>query len=518
MQLEGEMQRAALALEAGRAGAAEAYTALQHRFEDAGGFTYEARLEEVLKGLGFSESEVDQPVSKLSGGQRSRLGLAKALLAEADLLLMDEPTNHLDFAGLAWLEDFLRRWPGTLVVTSHDRYFLDKVVDARLAGRRAAAEGLQGQLFEFQELRVAEVTRQLAEREAQQEYIAREEAFIRRYRRGAEGSGGQGQRDEAGPDERIEAPAKGREAAIKLTSSRTGKVVLSARTWRWATKRWRCWPSGPGGRARLEGGADRPERHRQDDAAADAGGRAATGRGVGRAGEQRAAGPLLAGGGEPGRGGHGAGGNAVRKGVTPQQARDLLGTMLFSGSDVDKPVGALSGGERSRLALAKLVTSRANVLLLDEPTNHLDIPSREALEAALASYEGTMVFSSHDRRLIATLATRLWLVEEGGFRRFDGTWEEYQESLSQPVAPRAAPQRPQAKPAPGLSPRRRAEELARIETEIEASERELAEVGLEVNAASARGDVAAVRALGMLHDEVQGRLDALLRQWEAAEG
>jgi ATP-binding cassette subfamily F protein 3 len=190
---------------------------------------------------------------------------------------------------------------------------------------------------------------------------------------------------------------------------------------------------------------------------------------------------------------------------------------LFSGDDVMKRVSSLSGGERSRLALAKLVCSGANLVLLDEPTNHLDIPSREALEEALSAFEGTLVFASHDRRLIDGLATRLWLVEDGALSEFEGTWEEYTTKLETPVAPAAIAEAPRQaerpRTVPGMSDFRRAKRLEEIESQIEAGEAELTSLEHAINEASASAESQRVGELGARYEAVKVLLADLMEEW-----
>jgi ATP-binding cassette subfamily F protein 3 len=208
----------------------------------------------------------------------------------------------------------------------------------------------------------------------------------------------------------------------------------------------------------------------------------------------------------------------IRRGrvMEPQQARGLLGRFLFSGDEVDKPVSALSGGERSRLALAKLVIEEANLLLLDEPTNHLDIPSRESLEQALADYPGSFILVSHDRQLIADVASQLWIVEGGQVRVFDGSYIEYVERAAAEVTSAVAPSpAPKPRPAPARNGAKTAQLVTGLEAMIETKERELALLGDEVNAASAVGDVPAVESLGRRFAALQQEVDALMEEWAA---
>jgi ATP-binding cassette subfamily F protein 3 len=527
LELEDELQAAALDLQRGKEGSAERYAALQERFEAAGGFTYQSRLEGVLCGLGFEAAEMDMPVANMSGGQRSRLGLAKALLSSPELLLMDEPTNHLDFAGLEWLEDFLRRWQGTLVATSHDRYFLDRVATRiwHLEGR--GLRGYRGNYSAFETQRREQTARQQAEHEAQRGFIEKEEAFIRRYRAGQRAREARGRATRLARLERIEAPARARDAVIKLSASgRSGEVAISTRDL----------AVGYGARPILSVGSVEVLRGERIALIGP--------NGAGKTTLLR----TLAGELPPVRGGVARGANeeaahywqeaedldasgtvleelVYLPGVGIQQARDLLGLMLFSGTDVDKPVAGLSGGERSRLALAKLVLARTNLLLLDEPTNHLDIPSREALEKALDGYKGTVIFASHDRRLISRLATRLWLVDEGSVRVFDGTFEELrarEDGASAPAeAPAAVRQASRAKPpataADATAARKRRAEAERLEGEIEQAERELARVGDEITAASLAGEIDRVAELGRAFEALGGLVESLTAEWEALQ-
>jgi ATP-binding cassette subfamily F protein 3 len=478
-----------------------------------------------LSGLGLDKRDWAKPLESLSGGQRSRAALAKALLAGPDLLLMDEPTNHLDIRGLQWLESFLRRWPGTVIVASHDRYFLDSVASRIWHIDNGRLKAYLGNYSKFNGLLEAEVSRQRRQHEAQQEVIEKEEAFIRRYRAGQRAREARGRAKKLARLERIEAPSRARRATLQLKAGRSAELVFSAaglgagygdsvvlragdpevvRSARIAL----IGPNGSGKTTLLKTIAGRLD---------PVEGRTRLGEGVSAAHYWQEAENLND-------------GSTVLEellrdsAIGLQQARDLLGRFLFSGDDVDKLVGMLSGGERSRLALAKLVVSGANFLLLDEPTNHLDIPSRQALEEALASYTGTFIFASHDRRLISRLATSLWLIEDGRLRQFQGSLDDYNRESEQPggetVDQTWAPQPSRPKGAramtrpssrPGAWQRQRA--LTSLEEQIDSHEQALTELSQALNSASEDGDTGAIARLGTRFSEVQDDLDSLLSEW-----
>ena len=517
VELEQALQQAAEAMaRSGGEEVAEAYAALERRFEAQGGFGYRVLVEEVLTGLGFAKSEWDKPVSRLSGGERSRLGLAKALVAQPDLLLLDEPTNHLDLDGLRWLEGFLARWPRAVVVTSHDRYFLDQVASRvwHLTGGRLRA--YPGNYSRFEELRAAELVRRQQEYEAQQELIAKEEAFIRRYRAGQRAREARGRQKRLDRLERLEAPANERPLRLRLGAARSGRIVLSSKG---LTVGYGVHPVLRVGELEVERGAHiallGPNGSGKSTLLKTIAGELSPVEGAFRLGASvrvvhywQEAEDL-----DP----HSTILEEILRApnIELQAARDLLGRFLFSGDDVSKPVSGLSGGERSRLALARLVLADANLLLLDEPTNHLDIPGREALEEALGAYEGTIIFASHERRLIARLASQLWLIEGGGLRTFDGSLDENVHIGEAPKARRIKKASTPRPPSEKVLAERPDERRAALEAEIQQREEELAAIGKEVNDASARGDVEAVRSLGRHFQKLQDAIERLLGEWIA---
>ena len=515
--LGAELEDAAAAMVDGDEDAGEHYANLLARMEHEGAFTYENRFAQIMTGIGFDESDWDRPLSQLSGGQRSRVGLARALMGEPDVLLMDEPTNHLDIQGLRWLEGFLSQWRGAVIVTSHDRYFLDKVATRiwRIDNRRMRA--YPGNYTKSEELRAADLLRQEQEYEKQQAEIEKHEAFIRKFGAGTRATQAQDRVRKLARMERIDAPTKDqRSVSFRLKAARSGEVVL----------RSEGLTAGYNGTPILQAGDLELERRARV---------ALVGRnGSGKTTLLKTIAREI----EPVRGTVKLGANVevahywqeaegldasvtvmeelLRSEPDIQTARDLAGRFLFSGDDVMKRVGSLSGGERSRLALAKLVCSGANLVLLDEPTNHLDIPSREALEDALGAFEGTLIFASHDRRLIDSLATRLWLVEDGELSQFEGTWEEYTTRNDVPPQPIAAEApKPIEKPraVPGMSEYRRAKRIVEIEAEIAAGEAEMEKLAQDINDASAVGDSARIGDLGARYEALRMLLDDLMDEW-----
>ena len=515
VRLEEALERAGDELSAGTPGASEEYARLHDEFEAKDGYSYRTRVSQVLTGLGFLERDWSEPVLQLSGGQRTRLALARALLARPDLLLLDEPTNHIDLEAMSWLDSFLARWPGSLVVTSHDRYFLDRVANRVWLLEQGTVRTYRGNYAAFEEQRRLELDLLRRQAEAQAETIAREEAFIRRYRAGQRAREAKGRQKRLDRLERIEAPRDLRAASFNLRAARSGDIVLVT--------------------DELGAGYDGNQLVRIGSLEVERGDRIAVigPNGAGKTTLLR----TLAGELQPVSGRQRLGANVsvghywqeaenldpgrtvleeIRRGrfLEPQQARGVLGRFLFSGTDVDKPVSALSGGERSRLALAKLVIEDANLLLLDEPTNHLDIPSREALEQALDTYTGSFILVSHDRQLIAGVANRIWSIEDGKLVDFDGGYEDFIDRSGPPPALVTAAVKPRVQAPQKPSPKTEAM-ISALEATIGERERELAGLGDAINQASKAGDMQALAQLGSRFTALEEEIALLLDEWSA---
>jgi ATP-binding cassette subfamily F protein 3 len=520
LDLHGVLEHAADNLAAGDGHAHRFDRALNH-LDVQDGFNYQNRLEQVLTGVGFSPTDWETPVAFLSGGQRGRLALAKGLLARPDVLLMDEPTNHLDIAALEWLEAFLKRWRGALVVTSHDRVFLDVVANQIWHLDGGSLTSYRGNYTAFEHQHAAAVADQQRRFEAQRAEIEKQEAFIRRYGAGQRAGEARGRAKRLARVERMVAPEEQGQVKLKFGAERSGDVALTLRGLR----------AGYGGSTLVQA----------DDLVLERGARVAL-VGPNGAGKTTLL-KTLTGELDPVAGAAVWGSNVrlslyqqeaenldpqatvldvVRSnGLDDQEARNLLGRFLFSGDDAEKRVAQLSGGERGRLAIARMSLSGANALLLDEPTNHLDIPNRASLEAALAAFPGTLVFASHDRRLIRALASRIWLVQHGRVRELDGGLDEYEAALRPVVEPRSTNPAERAdaeRNREAAIARKRAREVAALEDRIGSLESELARLSGELELAGTRSDLVAITDLGERFARGQHELERLMHEWvEKAE-
>lgn len=523
----------------------ERYSDLQHEFELEGGFEYAARAESILQGLGFDREMWSLETEKLSGGQQNRLGLACLLLAAPDVLLLDEPTNHLDVNAVEWLEEFLQQYESAYVIVSHDRYFLDRCCRRIIELENGRAANYTGNYSDYLVEREERREAQQRAYDNQQQLIAKTEEFIRRNLAGQKTKQAKSRRKMLEKLERLDVVRRDQSSGdFRLQAiERTGNHVLTvtdlsigypenmlASDIAFILRRGECLgiigPNGSGKTTFLKTILNKL---------------------APLAGEVRW-------------------GTKVQIGYYAQQLDDLddrneiimelrrvapstatagelrsfLAKFLFTGDDVYKHVRDLSGGEKGRLALAKLIYSRVNVLVLDEPTNHLDIPSREALEEALDAYEGTIVTISHDRYFLDRVATQILALDGvGGAEHYDGDYTEYHDwklgigssSLPKqaepenlvsvvavptppPVATKATPpnKKPGIKVVKKKKPDTRTPEL--VESDIAQAESRLNEISEQMGTPAVARDADRLIALNDEFQQTESLLKSLYEEWD----
>ena len=533
VRLEDDIASAAMALEtagdASRRVAERRYSSLLARYEALGGHDYMNRAERVADGVGLTPQTLAKDAETASGGERTRAALAAALLAEPDLLVLDEPTNYLDFRGLAWFEKLLDGWHRAFVVVSHDRFFLDATVRQVWELSHGRLRSYRAGYAKYRALRAEHAARQAKEYERQQEAIAREQAFIDRYRAGQRAREAKGREKRLARLERIDAPDRDARAIHVAAGSvsRGPRVVVGAQDLRVGF---------------LEDGVEM-ELVAVPDLELSRGSRTAVigSNGTGKttllrtilgehpplSGEIRIGEKVTVGYHRQGDDSLPAQGTVLEamqevRNIPISEERDYLARFLFTGEDVFNDVGTLSGGERTRLSVARLLVSDPNFLVLDEPTTHLDIPSREALEGALADFPGTLLIVSHDRHLISMLAEQLLIVEDGVARLFTGPLEDWAtRSGLNPPAPAVKEEEPPARRRFG-TPRKRPKGAPKQEKRGQAIDQEkliaglethLAEVESELQAASERRDVTRVVALGREYERLRSDLERAWDEW-----
>ena len=493
------------------------YSEAQARLEHAGGYDWRDRAAAVVRGLGFTDADLDRPLSTFSGGELTRASLARALASQPDLLLLDEPTNHLDIESLEWLEAMLKTLDAAVILVAHDRWFLEAVTTAVLELEGGKSVYFPGAWHVWRREAAARAIHQTKTAARQAEQIERLERFVERFRykaskaRQAQMKIKQIKKLEAVRVQKPEArrrglgfeflkPARsGRDVAVvEDLALRAGDKELLEHT-SFAIERGEhvalVGPNGSGKTTLLETllGLREP-----------AGGKLRLGHGVEAAyfsqheAELDERGSVL---------------DAAMSGtgLKRPEAQNLLGRFLFSGWDEhEKRVAVLSGGERRRLALAIAVASGANFLVLDEPTNHLDLESREALEAALEAFPGTVLLVSHDRALLDAVADRMLAVEHHAIASYPGGWADYvraQEADAGPPPPPPPAKEKREKPKRPAKAKPSALEL--VEGEVERAEARVAE--LEQKLAADWGDVELLAS----HKAAREDLEALLKRWEA---
>ncbi|MBV9581252.1 MAG: ABC-F family ATP-binding cassette domain-containing protein [Chloroflexi bacterium] len=523
---------------------------LHEQFERRGGYAIEAEIGRVLSGLGFSDADRTRQTQEFSGGWQMRIALARMLLGRPDILLLDEPTNHLDLAATEWLEDYVKASRATLLIVSHDRYFLDAVIQRVFELREGRIEAFPAgnySAYRIERARRDEAQQDIAQR--QQEEIERVEAYIRRYKEGNRATMAKSREKMlarleaervtvARPDRVVKftfpaCPPSGREVVTLAHVNRAYGERLVLQDINLVIERGeRVALIGPNGAGkstllRLLAGKDRPTR-----------GSAALGVGVRPAYFAQDQAEHL----DPANTAFDEVYQAAPASWDIQAVRDLLGRFLFRGDEQFKSVATLSGGERSRVALAKLLLRPNNLLLLDEPTNHLDIATRERLEDTLTAFTGTLIFATHDRYLVNRLATQVIEVADGGIHVYVGTYADYQRAKANGVAQSAAvlstptpkaggsptveiipvgdAAQSAAREADPAARRRLAAELRDAERAVTSAEERLKSIEATLSdPASYPGDLA---SLGRDHAALQAEVDSLTARWaalaEAAEG
>ena len=498
----------------------EEYDRLSNAYQVGGGYEQDTQTEKICNGLGIPKAMREQEFDRLSGGEKTRVNLGRLLLEQTDILLLDEPTNHLDLKSVEWLEDYILKFKGTVLTISHDRYFLDRVVGRIIEISGGKAEFYSGNYTFYLQEKQERFNRQLKQYEQEQaklkqlgytvermkgwginnrvlyrramsiqhrmERIEKTERPTRektlRARFGEKEFHGDEVLSVKGLGKRfgertlfsnVELQVRGGERIALLGDNGTGKTTFL-----------RVLLGELAGEGKIKFGPsvkwaylpqvihfDHPERTLYD--------------------------TML-----------------YEKNCTPQSARDRLGAFLFSGEDVFKTVGTLSGGEQSRLRLCMLMDEKINLLVLDEPTNHLDVASREWVECAIDEYEGTLIFVSHDRYFVDKFATRIWELENGTIRDFPCDYAKYRSIKAHEVMQQRQLPKKKEKPPKTAGSKELEKTVRRLEREIDAMERRIADLDVRLEAAAT--DYQELLRLTAERQEAETSLEALLSQWEEA--
>lgn len=505
------------------------YDRLSENFRQAGGFTYEADIRAILNGFKFDESMWQMKIAELSGGQNTRLALAKMLLEKPNLLVLDEPTNHLDIETIAWLENYLVNYSGALIIVSHDRYFLDKVATITLDLTKHSLDRYVGNYSRFVELKEQKLVTEAKNYEKQQKEIAALEDFVNRNLvRASTTKRAQSRRKQLEKMERLDKPEAGKKSAnMTFQSEKTsGNVVLTVEN---ATV-------GYDGEV-----LSQPINLdlRKMNAVAIVGPN-----GIGKStfiksivdqipfikGEKRFGANVEVGYYDQTQSKLTPSNTVLDElwndfKLTPEvEIRNRLGAFLFSGDDVKKSVGMLSGGEKARLLLAKLSMENNNFLILDEPTNHLDIDSKEVLENALIDFDGTLLFVSHDRYFINRVATHVLELSENGSTLYLGDYDYYVEKkataeMSQTEEASTSNQAKEASPVNDYQAQKESQkEVRKLMRQIESLEAEIEELESQSQAISEQmletNDADKLMELQAELDKISHRQEEAMLEWE----
>jgi len=510
----------------------EKYSKLTREFEDNRGYEYKSRVRGVLAGLGFNEVEHTLEISKLSGGQKTRVALGKLLLSEPDLLLLDEPTNHLDIAAITWLEDyFLREYEKAIIIISHDRYFLDKVVKKVVEIEHGKAKSYRGNYSTFVEQKAKDFEIEMHQYASQQKQIAKQMESIRLLRsfnREKSVRRARSKEKQLAKIDRLDRPQNAPDKMrLRLAPSvQSGNDVLTIRG---AKKMFDDYMLFENINMEIKRGEK-----------------------VALIGENGVGKTTLF---NMLRGGDKAItlGTNVKIGYYDQELkfdsaeksifqeisdtyprmkileiRNALASFLFVGDEVDKKLGTLSGGERGRVALCKLMLSDVNFLLLDEPTNHLDLFSKEILENALIDYEGTALYISHDRYFINNTAEKIYELRKEGSAVYLGNYDYYIEKKAETKAetPTTIVGASSARPSPkddyirnkeeAAKQRKQKAQLERLEAQIEETETAIAATDAELVKDEVATDATKAQEVYLMKAALEEKLTALLEEWEEA--
>ena len=528
--------------------AIDAYEKVLNKFEHLGGYDFESKINRVAFGLGFTKADLNKNANHFSGGQKTRICLAKALLREPDFLLLDEPTNHLDIKMIEWLEDFLTHFNGGVFIISHDRFFLDKVAKRILALENKTVTNYDGNYTYYMKVKTARREALLTAYEKQEEKIKKTEEFIRKYKAGVKAK-----------------QARGRESQLK----RMERIVLPKEEASFTYFKLHTPPPSAERVLELEDVA-----FSYDNREIFAGvnllirkGDGATLIGPNGAGKTTLL-KLVMSELNPTKGEirvgsrvkiayfsqHHEGLNKERRiideityeyGLGEDEARNYLGAFLFKGDDVFRVIGELSGGEQSRLAFLKLMLDGANFLILDEPTNHLDIPAKEAVEEALLAYPGTFLAVSHDRYFLDKVGNVTFEIENGKLTEYNGSYSYYREKksetedkedkietkilqksesvkknsekISENTINEEENSTSRAKKSiyGNLTEDKKAEKLARMEAEIAMAEAELKMLEIEMNDQNLQADLEKSAEIAKAYEEKTAEIEKRYEDWEA---